>query len=198
MSTPSPTPPRMIEIRKYPNRRYYDTTRSRHLTLEDIRKLIREGTDVRIVDSQTGADLTSKTLTQMILEFDAPKLELFTVPLLTEMIRVNDQVMKGFFEKFFHQALSSFLTFQQQFERQLQRGGVLPSLFPPFLSWMAPPDQNSPPGASWSADARHVPANAELVETVQQLQRQVAALQEKLNGAKRIGPRKRSRAGSRD
>src|SRR5262245_53294668 len=105
MTAPTSAPPGLIEIRKYPNRRYYDRTRSCHLTLEDIRDLIRNGATVKIIDSQTGADITAKTLTQMILEFDASKLDLFTVPLLTELIRVNDQVVKGFMEKFFHQAL---------------------------------------------------------------------------------------------
>jgi len=166
-----------IQIRKYPNRRYYDSTRSRHLTLEDIRALIREGANVRIIDSQSGVDITSKTLMQMILEFDAPKLDLFTTPLLVQIIRVNDQVMKGYFEKFFHQALSTFFTFQQQLEKQLRDGSVLPSLFPTFAAWQARSASVPDPAPQKSSPYRAEPA---LAETVQALQAQVAALQAKM------------------
>jgi polyhydroxyalkanoate synthesis repressor PhaR len=177
-----PDPAETIEIRKYPNRRYYDTSRSRHLTLEDIRGMVRRGTNVRIVDSQTGADITSKTLMQMILEFDAPKVDLFTVPLLSAMIRVNDQVMKGFFEKFFLQALGSFFAFQNQIERQLREGSVLPSLFPVFQPW--PGGSHDPDKTATEKSAPGpVPKTADgaLASTVEELQRQMAALQEKLN-----------------
>jgi len=191
MTSQSDASPETLQIRKYPNRRYYDSTRSRHLTLEDIRALIRKGANVRIVDSQTGADITSKTLMQMILEFDTTKLELFTVPLLVEIIRVNDQVMKGFFEKFFHQALSSFFTFQQHLEKQLLDGSVLPSLFPPFVACPSraasvpahTPDELAPEKAS----SGHEPA---LAETVQTLQAQMAALQERLS---QPSPKKKGR-----
>jgi polyhydroxyalkanoate synthesis repressor PhaR len=168
-----------IEIRKYPNRRYYDTSSSRHLTLEDIRQLIRKGADVRIVDSQTGADITSKTLTQMILEFDSPKLDLFTVPLLTELIRVNDSVMKGFFEKFFHQALSSFFAFQQQLERQMRAGGLLPSLFPTFSPWTANPQREEEHPQTPKDTAAPGP-EAGMAETVATLKAQIAALEKRL------------------
>jgi polyhydroxyalkanoate synthesis repressor PhaR len=170
----------IIEIRKYPNRRYYDKTRSRHLTLEEIRALIQKGANVRIIDSQTGADITSRTLMQMIVEFDAPKLDLFTAPLLVEIIRVNDQVIKGFFEKFFNQALSSFFAFQQQFEKQLREGGVLPKLFPSFLPWPSPlSERASQPASGANPEATPQPDNT-LAETVGDLQQQLTALQNQL------------------
>lgn len=59
--------PRQLEIRKYPNRRYYDVTRSQHLTLEDIRSLVRENYDIRVTDSKSGSDITAKVLAQIIL-----------------------------------------------------------------------------------------------------------------------------------
>src|SRR5690349_9860232 len=130
MTSEHPGPAKPVEIRKYPNRRYYEAGRSRHLTLDEIRSLIRQGQDVRVTDSATGTDITAKVLTQIILELDAPKLDLFSAPLLTEMIRVNDQLIKGFFEKFFHQALAAFLEYQRHFESQIRQGRVLPALFP--------------------------------------------------------------------
>jgi polyhydroxyalkanoate synthesis repressor PhaR len=191
MTSPKDTASQLIEIRKYPNRRYYDRTRSRHLTLEDIRELIRKGANVKIIDSQTDTDITSRTLTQMILEFDPPKLDLFTVPLLTELIRVNDQVMKGFFEKFFHQALSSFFTFQQHLERQLQAGAVLPNLFPSFSSWPLGMPQMPPPFPTGTQGSALRSNGADLANVVQALQEQVSALQKKLGVPRSRKKRKR-------
>jgi polyhydroxyalkanoate synthesis repressor PhaR len=185
MSSEPPTPEKPIEIRKYPNRRYYETGRSRHLTVEEIRSLIREGHDVRITDSSSGADITGRILTQIILELDSPKLELFPVPLLTQMIRVNDQLVKGFFEKFFNQALTSFLEYQRHVEAQLREGRVLPSLFPSMMPWSSglfhfgvPPVA---PGANHHQTAEPKSGNGDLAGRLQALQEQIAALERRVS-----------------
>ena len=59
-------------LKKYPNRRYYDTTQSRHITLDEIYAMIRGGVDVHVTDSKTGEDITAKVLAQIILEHDPP------------------------------------------------------------------------------------------------------------------------------
>jgi polyhydroxyalkanoate synthesis repressor PhaR len=125
--------PKRLQIRKYPNRRYYDVTRSQHLTLEDIRSLVREGHDIRVTDSKTSTDITAKVLAQIILELDAEKIDMFPVALLSRLIRVNDQMAKDFLERYFDQALSLFMKYRQQFEEQL-RGG---EGFAPFYSSLA-------------------------------------------------------------
>lgn len=88
-----------LEIRKYPNRRLYDVTRSRHLTADELYELIREGHDVTVVDSASGADITHQILTQMILERDSSKLEVFPTTLLHEIIRANQRMWKAFAEQ---------------------------------------------------------------------------------------------------
>ena len=60
--------PSTVVIKKYGNRRLYDTTGSRYVNLDDIAALIREGTDLKVVDAKTGHDLTRVTLTQIITE----------------------------------------------------------------------------------------------------------------------------------
>src|SRR5437879_11288684 len=111
-----------LEIKKYPNRRYYDATHSRHLTLEEIRALIQQGYDLHVIDARTSADITAQVLTQIILELDTPKLDSLPVPLLVRLIRMNDQLVKDFIEKYFNQALKSFFDYQQQVEEQIQIG----------------------------------------------------------------------------
>src|SRR5512139_3412883 len=115
-----------LEIKKYPNRRYYDATHSRHLTLDEIRRLIQQGYDLRVINANTGGDITAQVLTQIILELDTPKLDSLPVPLLVRIIRVNDQLVKDFIEKYFNQALKSFLDYQQQLEEQIRRTHGLP------------------------------------------------------------------------
>src|SRR5260370_40028739 len=94
-----------LELKKYPNRRYYDATHSRHLTLEEIRSLIQQGYDIRVTDAKTSADITAQVLTQIILELDTPKLDALPIPLLLRLIRMSDQLVKDFIEKYFNQAL---------------------------------------------------------------------------------------------
>src|SRR5437879_1179776 len=124
-----------LEIKKYPNRRYYDATHSRHLTLDEIRALIQQGYDIRVIDAKTSGDITAQVLTQLILELDTPKLDSLPVPLLVRLIRMNDQLVKDFIEKYFNQALKSFLDYQQQVEEQIRRTHGLPPVFPSVSAW---------------------------------------------------------------
>ena len=110
-----------VELRKYPNRRYYDATHSRHVTLEEIRTLICDGADIRATDSKTGEDITAKVLTQIILEQDPPKLGFFPVELLHQLIRANSPLIRDFVDKYFNHALRAFLESQRQFEQYLRQ-----------------------------------------------------------------------------
>src|SRR5438477_10563629 len=135
MPEPTNTEAKRLEIKKYPNRRYYDATHSRHLTLDEIRNLIQQGYDIQVTDAKTSADITAQVLTQLILELDTPKLDSLPVPLLVRLIRMNDQLVKDFIEKYFNQALKSFLDYQQQVEEQVRRTHGLPTIFPTVSAW---------------------------------------------------------------
>src|SRR6266700_5388934 len=131
----SDTAPKRLEIKKYPNRRYYDATHSRHLTLDEIRALIQQGYDIRVLDARTSADITAQVLTQLILELDTTKLDSLPVPLLVRLIRMNDQLVKDFIEKYFNQALKSFFDYQHQLEDQIRRTHGLPTVLPSVSAW---------------------------------------------------------------
>jgi len=172
-----------LEIKKYPNRRYYDATQSRHLTLEEIRSLVQQGHDLRVVDARTKADITAQVLTQIILELDTPKLDSLPVPLLVRIIRMNDQLVKDFIEKYFNQALKSFLDYQQQLEEQIRRTHGLPSAFPSVSAWtkaMWEPLASVLSGRPADAPpAAPKPETARLEQVVRDLQAQLAALRRK-------------------
>ncbi len=179
--------PRKLEIKKYPNRRYYDATHSRHLTLDEIRSLIQQGYDLHVVDARTSADITAQVLTQIILELDTPKIDSLPVPLLVRIIRMNDQLVKDFIEKYFNQALKSFLDYQQQVEEQIRRTHGLPSVFPSVSAWtkaMLEPFASALSGRPLEAAQPPPPPptssrESALQETVRNLQAQVAELKSK-------------------
>src|SRR5207302_3186192 len=125
--------PAVHRIKKYMNRRYYDITHSRHLTMDDIYELVRSGQSVQVTDSQTGADITSHVLTQMILERDAPKLDIFPAGLLHQVIRANQQILHSFVERYFGNAFKAFIDSQHHFEDFMRRaGGTESNLTSPF------------------------------------------------------------------
>src|ERR1700739_2449101 len=160
--------PRTLEIRKYQNRRYYDGTRSRHLSLQQIHQLIIEGYNIRVLDAKTNEDITPKVLTQILLEYEPVKLHLFSNELLTRAIRVNDQLLKDFVDVYFRQAFEAFCGSQKQVDQMLRQAHHLTSMLPAaavssaanfFRPWMpgsapvapAPPptiDLNEDPGAA--------------------------------------------------
>ena len=116
-----------LDIRKYPNRRYYDSTRSRHLTLEEIYAAIREGYEVTVTDSKTGQDITAKVLAQIIIDLDARKLGVFPVALLHRLLRSNEQILHDFVEKYFNQALDGFLNSRRTVEQYFRQAIGVPA-----------------------------------------------------------------------
>ena len=95
-------------IKKYGNRRLYDTGDSRYITLEELTAKIRGGTDVRVVDATDGTDLTQVTLTQPILESGSAA-RMLPVPLLTQLIRLGDDALGEFFSRYVTAALELYL-----------------------------------------------------------------------------------------
>lgn len=100
-----------LVIKKYSNRRLYDTEESRYITLEELTERVRAGSDVRVVDAKTNEDLTQATLTQIILE--GPAARLLPVPLLTQLIRMQDDALADFLGKYVSGALEMYLTAKQ-------------------------------------------------------------------------------------
>jgi polyhydroxyalkanoate synthesis repressor PhaR len=167
-----------LEIKKYPNRRYYDATHSRHLTLEQVRSLVQSGFDIQVIDARSGADITAQVLTQIILEFDTPKLDSLPVPLLVRLIRMNDQLVKDFIEKYFNQALKSFFEYQQQMEQHVRQAQGLAN-FPLVSAWTQAvfgPLAGDPGTQTAGSSPPRTPETEQLAALVKDLQRQVAEL----------------------
>ena len=117
----APPPPSPILLRKYRNRRYYDTTRSLHVSLEDIYQLILDGQDVQVTDVDSGEDITAKVLAQIILEHDPGKLGAFPAELLHRVIRANEPLIRDFIDRYFNQFLRAYMESQRDFDRYLRQ-----------------------------------------------------------------------------
>lgn len=111
----------LLHIKKYPNRRYYDTTRSRHVTLQEVYDLVREGHDVKITDSRNGDDITNLVLLQVVLEKDQPKLDLFPTAVFHLMLRTDRQVLRSSLDRFFGPFSKMIAASQQQFDTYLRQ-----------------------------------------------------------------------------
>lgn len=120
MTTPTVAPTR-LSIKKYPNRRFYDSTRSQHVTLEDIHQLILDGNDVSITDSKTNRDITVNVLSQILLEMDSFKLGWFPSSLLHHIIRSNEPLVREFMDVYFNQAFEWFLQSRSTMEQQMRQ-----------------------------------------------------------------------------
>ena len=101
-----------MEVKKYGNRRLYDTGGSRYVTLEEIAERVRLGEDLRVVDAGTGRDLTQVTLAQLILESRGAA-RLLPVPLLKQLLRMRDDALAEFFGRYVTWALEVYLRLKQ-------------------------------------------------------------------------------------
>jgi len=122
--------PVRVQLRRYPNRRYYDSARSQHLTLEEIFRLICDGQEVQINDSKSGEDITVRVLAQIILDQAPGKLAALPAALFHQIIRSNESLLREFVDKYFYGALTAFIESQRELDRYLRRAMGLTSAGP--------------------------------------------------------------------
>lgn len=106
-------------IKKYPNRRLYDTEISSYITLEDVRQLIVDGEAFVVRDARSGNDITRSVLMQIIAEHEEHGQPIFTTELLTQVIRFRGDSMQGHLGSFLERSLQFFLEQQQQIRGQI-------------------------------------------------------------------------------
>jgi len=95
-------------VKKYGNRRLYDTDDSRYITLEEVAAKVQKGAELRVVDAKTGEDLTGATLTQILLEGRGAA-RLLPIPLLIQLVRLGDDALAEFFGQYVRWALDIYL-----------------------------------------------------------------------------------------
>ena len=106
-------------IKKYPNRRLYDTEISSYITLEEIRQLVLDGEHFEVRDAKSGEDLTRSVLLQIISEHEEKGQPMLSPQLLSQIIRFYGDSLQGFMGPYLERSLQVFLDQQQQFRNQL-------------------------------------------------------------------------------
>ena len=129
-------------LKKYPNRRLYDTQSSSYITLADVKKMVLDSEDFEVRDAKTSEDLTRSILLQIILEEEAGNVPMFSTQTLAQIIRFYGHAMQGVMGTYLEQNMQAFADMQRRFSEQT--GGVFdPKKFTPetwsqFMSGQAP------------------------------------------------------------
>ncbi|WP_395028346.1 polyhydroxyalkanoate synthesis repressor PhaR [Comamonas odontotermitis] len=107
-------------IKKYPNRRLYDTQTSAYITLAEVKGLVMQNEPIIVKDAKTGEDLTRSILLQIILEEEAGGAPMFTEAMLANIIRFYGHAMQGFMGSYLERNVQMFTEMQSRFADQMK------------------------------------------------------------------------------
>ncbi|MDD0837737.1 polyhydroxyalkanoate synthesis repressor PhaR [Curvibacter sp. HBC61] len=123
-------------IKKYPNRRLYDTDTSTYITLTEVRQLVMDNESFVVRDAKTNDDLTRSILLQIILEEEAGGAPMFTEAVLASIIRFYGHAMQGFMGSYIEKNIQAFSDMQTQLTAQSK--SVSPEMWAQFMSMQSP------------------------------------------------------------
>jgi polyhydroxyalkanoate synthesis repressor PhaR len=123
-------------IKKYPNRRLYDTDTSTYITLSDVKHLVMNSADFVVRDAKTNEDLTRSILLQIILEEETGGAPMFTEAVLGNIIRFYGNAMQGFMGSYLEKNVQSFMDLQVKMSEQSQ--GLSPEMWAQFVNAQSP------------------------------------------------------------
>ena len=130
-------------IKKYPNRRLYDTANSGYITLADVKQMVLENIDFQVVDAKSGDNLTRTILLQIILEEEAGGMPMFSSELLAQMIRFYGSAQQTVMGSYIEQSVTAFLAIQKKLQEQAKqvygdKMMLTPDLWKQFMQMQAP------------------------------------------------------------
>lgn len=129
-------------LKKYPNRRLYDTRTSSYITLADVKQMVLEGETFEVRDAKTAEDITRAILLQIILEEETGGMPMFSTQMLAQVIRFYGHAMQGMMGSYLEKNLQTFVDLQVRFAEQ-SKGLYDPKSFTPemwsqFMTGQAP------------------------------------------------------------
>ena len=130
-------------IKKYPNRRLYDTANSGYITLADVKRMVLEGIDFQVVDAKTSEDLTRSILLQIILDEESGGVPMFSSEMLAQMIRFYGSAQQTIIGQYIEQNVKAFLAIQKKLQDQAKqvygdKMMLTPDLWKQFIQMQAP------------------------------------------------------------
>jgi polyhydroxyalkanoate synthesis repressor PhaR len=168
------TPADKVTIKKYANRRLYDTESSSYITLDRLAAMIREGRDFEVVDAKTGEDITHQVLTQIIVDEEARGSTMLPVNFLRQLIGLYGNSMQGMVPQYLEAAMEAFQR-NQSVMRDAFGGNVLADIAKKNMELLGEASRAFTPKAK--ADAEKKMRDAE----VEKLRAELADLQAKVD-----------------
>jgi len=110
-----------VVIKKYANRRLYNTATSKYITLNDLSDLIRDGKQIKVIEANTKEDVTAFILTQIVLEEAKSNNALLPTPILHLIIRYADNILLEFFDNYLNQIINNYISYKHSMEAQFQK-----------------------------------------------------------------------------
>jgi polyhydroxyalkanoate synthesis repressor PhaR len=129
-------------IKKYPNRRLYDTQTSTYITLADVKQLVLDQEEFHVIDAKSGEDLTRSILLQIILEEEAEGVPMFTAQMLSHIIRFYGNAMQGMMGAYLEKNIQAFIEIQAKLKDQSKAfydgKSFGPEMWTQFINGQAP------------------------------------------------------------
>jgi polyhydroxyalkanoate synthesis repressor PhaR len=180
-----------VTIKKYANRRLYNTATSSYVTLDDLAKMVKEGGEFVVYDAKTGEDITRSVLTQIIVEEEGKGANLLPISFLRQLISFYGDQMQWLVPRYLEQAMAAFAGQQEQMRKNLQNafGGLFPfggleemgkqnmAIFEKTMKMFSPFPPSSTEGKPEESKAE--PNIDELTRRLNELQSQLDALSKK-------------------
>ncbi len=194
-TTTSASPP--IVIKKYANRRLYNTATSSYVTLDDLSTMVKEGGDFVVYDAKTGEDITRSVLTQIIVEEEQKGQNLLPISFLRQLISLYGDSMQWLVPRYLEHAMTVFAHNQEQMRKNLKEafGGLFPfggfeemskqnmALFEKTMKMFSPfPSQEIRGERAKEASPAEGASLRELTDRLNALQQQIEALTKRQKG----------------
>ncbi len=168
-----PVPGAVRTIKKYPNRRLYDTQTSSYVTLAEIKKLVMAASPMVVLDAKTGEDLTRSILLQIILEEESAGVPMFSEAVLSNIIRFYGHAMQGHMGSYLESHVQSFMDWQSKLGESSP--ALSPEVWSQFMQWQTPLMHNMFSGLA-------NPSQNVMAQMQEQMQKQIQKNTEQLLG----------------
>lgn len=122
-----------LVIKRYGNRRLYNTETRSYVNYQDLFKLARAGDDFQVIDSKTNEDVTKAVLIQLILEEEKNNHNILPTPFLFQLLRSNDESLQDFFKNHLTTSLAAYMKTKEEFDKRFR--SVLEMTIPNAQSW---------------------------------------------------------------
>ena len=175
-------PSAMRVLKKYPNRRLYDTQTSSYITLADVKAMVLDGQTFEVRDAKTSEDITRSILLQIILEEETGGVPMFSTAALSQIIRFYGHAMQGVMGDYLEKNMQTFGELQGKFTEQSKGLAFSPELWTQFLGAQAPVMQNLMGG--------YVEQSKNLLEQMQEQMKNAGALFPGMPGMPGFPPKK--------